>query len=121
VSDQTTVVQSEANECVQAQQEAPSETRIAAPPSASSCPNLGTTAPCTAGAFFVFGSVAEGYLKPHSRFEVIVDFPVDGQIAAREFAGEVCSKVRLPSDVRLKSECEAEFVAGIRCRWIRLP
>ena len=56
------------------------------------------------GSFTVFGSFARGDFGPTSDFDVLVDFPLAFERAARDFAEATCRYVGLVSDAHLASD-----------------
>ena len=73
------------------------------------------------GRFYVFGSVAEGRIGYDSDFDVVVDFPTEGEQEAVEFVEEACRRHNLPSDVHLKSRASERFLDRIRGHMVALP
>ena len=73
------------------------------------------------GRFLVFGSVAEGRVRFDSDFDVVVDFPVDGEADAVAFVEDACRRQRLPVDVHLKSASSDRFLERIRGHMVTLP
>lgn len=65
------------------------------------------------GRFTIFGSVAEGRMSFDSDFDVIVDFPIEHEIAAVEFVEDLCRREKLPHDIHLGSLASRRFLDRI--------
>jgi predicted nucleotidyltransferase len=73
------------------------------------------------GRFMVYGSVAEGRMSFDSDFDVVIDFPLEGENAAVEFVEDICRRENLPSDIHLKSLASERFLARIAGHAVTLP
>ena len=73
------------------------------------------------GRFLLFGSAARNDLRFDSDIDILVDFPLDSEGPARNFAEDECLKLGLPADVfsiafaaprlRARAQCEGRLLA----------
>lgn len=68
------------------------------------------------GRFILYGSAARGDVRYDSDVDILIDFPIEKESSARNFAEDECHKRHLPADVlsfwmvgeRLRERAEAE-------------
>ena len=73
------------------------------------------------GQFLVFGLAARNDMQFDSDFDVIVDFPLGAQSAARDYAEDICRSVGLTPDVHLISEASPTLMSRVSRDALTLP
>lgn len=75
---------------------------------------LGTYAAKRSGRFLVFGSAARGDLRFDSDFDLLIDFPLESERAARDYAEKVSIEHGLKPDIHMASEASPALMDRVR-------
>ena len=65
------------------------------------------------GRFIVFGSAASGAIRHGSDFDVIIDFPPDGERAAWDAVEDACREYDIREDIKSAATTAPEFIAKV--------
>ena len=72
------------------------------------------------GRFIVFGSAAAGTMRHGSDFDVIIDFPPEGEAEAWRTVEDGCAEWNLPADIKSVRTSTSAFLAKIMSRPIEV-
>lgn len=72
------------------------------------------------GRFIVFGSAASGAMRHDSDFDVIVDFPPEGEAAAWAAVEEACRAHALAADIKAASTTAPAFLEKVLRKPVRI-
>ena len=76
--------------------------------------------PGRGGRFIVFGSAATGTMRHGSDFDVIIDFPPEGEAEAWRIVEDACAEWNLPADIKSTRTSTTAFLAKIMSRPIEV-
>jgi predicted nucleotidyltransferase len=65
------------------------------------------------GRFVIYGSIARGQMRTDSDIDIMVDFPIPGDVDAYAFAEQACHDHALSPDVRDRAWCSDRLRARI--------